>query len=72
LYPSPYRIDALLNRTGKSRVISYHSHDIGIACLQFCNHYNDDGQRRVLYHDLKIYPVCFDESVKVEVCGSGG
>jgi hypothetical protein len=54
LYPSPYRIDALLNRTGKSRVIFCHSRDIGIACLQFRNHYKDDGQSHVLYHDLKI------------------
>jgi hypothetical protein len=54
LYPSPYRVDALLNRTGKSRVISCHSRDIGVACLQFCNHYKDDGQGRVLYHDLRI------------------
>jgi hypothetical protein len=42
----------------KSRVIFCHSHDIGVACLQFCNHYKDDGQGHVLYHDLKIYPVC--------------
>jgi hypothetical protein len=54
LYPSPYRIDALLNRTGRSRVISCHSRDIGIACLQFRNHYKDDGQGHVLYHNLKI------------------
>jgi hypothetical protein len=53
-------------------VISCHSRDIGVACLQFCNHYKDDGQGHVLYHDLKFYPVCFDKSVKVEVCGSGG
>jgi hypothetical protein len=54
LYPSPYRLDALLNRTGRSRVISCHSRYIGVACLQFCNHYKDDGQGHVLYHDLKI------------------
>jgi hypothetical protein len=54
LYPSPYHIDALLNRTGKSRVICCHSRDIGVACLLFCNHYKDDGQGHVLYHDLKI------------------
>jgi hypothetical protein len=72
LYPSPYRIDALLIRAGKSRVISCHSRDIGVACLQFGNHYKDDGQGHVLYHDLKIYPVYFDKNVKVEVCGSGG
>jgi hypothetical protein len=72
LYPSPYRLDALLNRTGKSRVISCHSRDIGVACLQFCNHYKDDGQGHVLYHDLEVYPVCFDKSFKVEMCGSCG
>jgi hypothetical protein len=54
LYPSPYRLDALLNRTGKSRVISCHSRDIGVACLQFCNHYKDNGQGHVLYHDLRF------------------
>jgi hypothetical protein len=54
IVPSPYHLDALLNRTGKSRVISCHSRDIGVACLQFCNHYKDDGQGHVLYHDLKI------------------
>jgi hypothetical protein len=54
LYPSPYRLDTLLNRTGKSRVIPCHSRDVGVACLQFCNHYKDNGQGHVLYHDLKI------------------
>jgi hypothetical protein len=52
LNPSPYRLDALLNRTGKSRVISCHSRDIGVACFQFCNHHKDDGQGHVRYHDL--------------------
>jgi hypothetical protein len=52
LNPSPYRLDAPLNRTGKSRAISCHSRDIGVACLQFRNHYKDDGQGHVLYHDL--------------------
>jgi hypothetical protein len=60
------------NRTGRSRVISCHSRDIGVACLHFCNHYKDDGQGHVLYHDLEVYPVCFDKSFKVEMCGSGG
>jgi hypothetical protein len=69
---SPYRLDALLNRAGKSRVISCHSRDIGVACLHFCNHYKDDRQGHVLYHDLKVYPVCFVKSFKVEMCGSGG
>jgi hypothetical protein len=31
------------NRTGRSRVISCHSCDIGVACLLFCNHYKDNG-----------------------------
>jgi hypothetical protein len=26
----------------------------------------------VLYHDLRFYPVCFDKSLKVGMCGSGG
>jgi hypothetical protein len=47
------------NRAGRSRVISCHSRDIGVACLLFCNHYKDDGQGHVLYHDLRFYPVCF-------------
>jgi hypothetical protein len=49
------------NRTGRSRVISCHSRDIGVACLQFCNHYKDNGQGHVLYHDLEVYPVYFDK-----------
>jgi hypothetical protein len=32
------------NRIGRSRVISYHSRDIGVECLLFCNHYKDDGR----------------------------
>jgi hypothetical protein len=59
---SPSRLDALLNRAGKSRVISCHSRDIGVACLHFCNHYKDDGQGQVRYHDLKFYPVCLVKS----------
>jgi hypothetical protein len=50
------------NRTGRSRVISCHSRDIGVACLHYCNHYKDDGQGHVLYHDRKVYPVCFVKS----------
>jgi hypothetical protein len=50
------------NRTDKSRVISYHSRDIGVACLLFCNHYKDDGECHVHYHDLENYPVCFVKS----------
>jgi hypothetical protein len=54
MLPSPYRLDALLNRTGKSWVIACHSRDIGVACLPFCNHYKDDRQGHMLYHDLRI------------------
>jgi hypothetical protein len=50
------------NRTGKSRVIFCHSRDIGIECLQFRNHYKDDGRVHVQYHDLKGYPVYVDKS----------
>jgi hypothetical protein len=27
---------------------------MGVACLQFCNHYKDNGQGHVLCHDLRI------------------
>jgi hypothetical protein len=60
------------NRTGRSRVISCHSRDIGVECLLFCNHYKNDGWGHVQYHDLKGYSVCVDKVVKVAVCGSGG
>jgi hypothetical protein len=50
------------NRTGRSRVISYHSRDIGVECLLFCNYYKDNGQGHMRYHDLKVYPVYFDKS----------
>jgi hypothetical protein len=50
------------NRTGRSRVISYHSRDIGVACLPLCNHYKNNGQGHMQYHDLEVYPVCFDKS----------
>jgi hypothetical protein len=50
------------NRTGRSRVISYHSRDIGVECLRFCNHYKDDGRGLMLYHDLEGYPICVDKS----------
>jgi hypothetical protein len=50
------------NRTGKSRVISYHSRDIGVEFLLFCNHYKDDGRGHVQYHDSEDYPVCVDKS----------
>jgi hypothetical protein len=35
------------NRTGRSRMISCHSRDIGVECLVFCNHYKDDGRGQV-------------------------
>jgi hypothetical protein len=60
--PESLSLRCSANRTGKSRVISCHSRDIGVACLHFCNHYKDDGQGHVLYHDLRFYPVCFDKS----------
>jgi hypothetical protein len=50
------------NRTGRSRVISCHSGDIGIECLLLCNHYKDDGRGHVQYHDLEGYPICVDKS----------
>jgi hypothetical protein len=50
------------NRTGRSRVISCQSRDIGVECLLFCNHYKDDGRGHVQYHDSKGYPVCVDKS----------
>jgi hypothetical protein len=50
------------NRTGRSRVISCHSRDIGIECLLLCNHYKDDGRGHVQYHDLEGYPVYVDKS----------
>jgi hypothetical protein len=43
------------NRTGRSRVISCHSRDIGVDCLLFCNHYKDHGRDYVQYHDLEWY-----------------
>jgi hypothetical protein len=50
------------NRTGRSRVISCHSLDIGVECLLFCNHYKDDGWGHVQDHDSESYPVCVDKS----------
>jgi hypothetical protein len=50
------------NRTGRSRVISCHSRDIGVECLLSFTHYKDDGRGHVQYHDLKDYPVCVDKS----------
>jgi hypothetical protein len=43
------------NKTGRSRVISYHSRDIGVDCLLFCNHYKDHGRGYVQYQDLEWY-----------------
>jgi hypothetical protein len=37
------------NRTGRSRVISCHSRDIGVDCLPFCNHCKDHGRGYVQY-----------------------
>jgi hypothetical protein len=44
------------NRTGRNRVISCHSRDIGVDCLLFCNHYKDHEWGYVQYHGLKWYP----------------
>jgi hypothetical protein len=60
------------NRTGRSRVISCHSRDIGVNCLLFCNHYKDHGRSYVQYHGLEWYHVCVDQFDKATVCGSGG
>jgi hypothetical protein len=60
------------NRTGRSRVISYHSRDLGVECLLFCNHYKDDGRGHVRYHDLKVTPSVLIKVDKVAVCGSCG
>jgi hypothetical protein len=60
------------NRTGRSRVISCHSRDIGVECLLFCNHYKDDGRGHVQYHDLKGSPSMLIKVDMVTVCGSCG
>jgi hypothetical protein len=61
-----------LNRTGRSQVIFYHSRDIGVDCLLFCNHCKDHGRGYVQYHDMGWYSVCVDQFDKATVCGSGG
>jgi hypothetical protein len=50
------------NRTGRSRVISCHSRNIEVECLQFCNHNKDDERGHVQYHDLEGYPICIDKN----------
>jgi hypothetical protein len=50
------------NRTGRSRVISCHSRDIGVEYLLFCNHYKDDGWGHVQYHESEGYPIIVDKS----------
>jgi hypothetical protein len=60
------------NRTGRSRVISYHSRDIGVDCLPFCNHYKDHGRGYVQYHDLEWYPIYVDQFDKAAVYSGGG
>jgi hypothetical protein len=50
------------NRTGRSRVISCHSRDIGVECLLSCSHYKYHGRDHVQYDDLEGYPVCVDKS----------
>jgi hypothetical protein len=62
IVPESLSTRCLANRTGKSRVISCHSRDIGVECLPFGSHYKDDGQGHVRYHDLEVFPVYFDKS----------
>jgi hypothetical protein len=45
MFPSPYRVDALLIGPAEG--------DIGVDCLLFCNHYKDHGWGYVQYHDLE-------------------
>jgi hypothetical protein len=52
-------------------VISCHSRDIGIGCLQYCNHYKDDRRGYVEYPGKKDTPSVLMNLVKVAVCGSG-
>jgi hypothetical protein len=49
-------------------VISYHSRDIGVDCLPFCNHYKDNGRGYVRNHDLKEYPICVGLSLIRSQC----
>jgi hypothetical protein len=51
------------NRTGRNRVISCHSRDIGVDCLSFCNHYKDNGRGYVRCHDLKEKSIYVDLSL---------
>jgi hypothetical protein len=60
------------NRTGRSRVISCHSRDIGVECLLFCNRYKDDGGVMCSNMTQKVTPSVLLKVVKVAVCGSGG
>jgi hypothetical protein len=60
------------NRTGRSRVISCHSQDIGVACLRFCNHYKDDNGVMCNIMIWKVTPSVLIKVDKVAVCGSYG
>jgi hypothetical protein len=60
------------NRTGRSRVISYHSRNIGIDGSLSCNHRKDHEWDYVQYYDLEWYPICVDQFDKAALCGSGG
>jgi hypothetical protein len=53
-------------------VISYHSRDIGVDCLLFCNHYKDDGGVTCNIMTRKVTLSVLLKAVKVAVCGSGG
>jgi hypothetical protein len=59
------------NRTGRSRVISCHSRDIGIVMLTSYNHYKDDGRDLCGVSWLR-YPVCVEEFDKIAVCADRG
>jgi hypothetical protein len=52
-------------------VIFDQSRDIGLGCLQSCNHYKDDGRGYVPYHGKKDTPSVLMNLVKVAVCGTG-
>jgi hypothetical protein len=69
IVPESLSTRCFANRTGRSRVISCHSRDIGVECLLFYSHYKDHGRDHVQYHDSEGYFVYVD---KVAVCGSGG
>jgi hypothetical protein len=60
------------NRTGRSRVISCHSRDIGVECLLFCNHYKMMDGVMCNIMTQKVTPSMLIKGDKVAVCGSCG